>query len=288
MRMPRVVAIVVLAAACASPLRASSVPSSNGVAFALHDDGAVVVPVMINGAGPFAFLLDTGSTHTSIGAALAARLAAPVVARARVITATGSEMSLVVRLGALEVGQSRADGILASVVPDGRLAIADRSVSGILGQDFLARFIYTLDYRHRRLSWDAGEADAKGAARLALRESQGRYLVELPQGRDRVVALVPDSGVDGLVVFERPGNAALTAEGQVGGLSLATVTGRRDVRLGRLRRLQIGAMTLWDQPVAIVRRPEADAPEGDGLLPLHLFASVSFNGRDGYLIVRSR
>ena len=42
-----------------------------------------------------------------------------------------------------------------------------------------------------------------------------------------------------------------------------------------------------DQVAAVVPRPEVDAPEGDGLLPLHLFASVTFASHAGYLIIRA-
>ena len=53
-----------------------------------------------------------------------------------------------------------------------------------------------------------------------------------------------------------------------------------------LRTLRLGTLTLKDYPVAVVPRDPDDAVEGDGLLPLHLFASVTFNARESYLIVR--
>jgi hypothetical protein len=51
---------------------------------------------------------------------------------------------------------------------------------------------------------------------------------------------------------------------------------------------RIGDILLRDQRVVVVERPEADAPGGQGLLPLQLFASVSFNARGRYLVARAR
>jgi hypothetical protein len=47
-------------------------------------------------------------------------------------------------------------------------------------------------------------------------------------------------------------------------------------------------VTIRDQRVAVVARDPADVLEGDGLLPLHLFASVTFNARALEIIIRER
>jgi hypothetical protein len=63
------------------------------------------------------------------------------------------------------------------------------------------------------------------------------------------------------------------------GAELRGLGSRSGVRIGNLRQLVVGATTLKDRPVAVVERPEPDAPDYDGLLPLHMFAGVSFNRR---------
>ena len=50
-----------------------------------------------------------------------------------------------------------------------------------------------------------------------------------------------------------------------------------------VRELRVGDITLRNQPAVAVMRTETDAPDGDGLLPLHHFASVSFNA-SGYIV----
>jgi hypothetical protein len=57
-------------------------------------------------------------------------------------------------------------------------------------------------------------------------------------------------------------------------------------RVLNLRQLMVGATTLKDRAAAIVERSAPDAPDYDGLLPLHMFASVSFNSLGRYLAVR--
>jgi hypothetical protein len=53
-----------------------------------------------------------------------------------------------------------------------------------------------------------------------------------------------------------------------------------------MRELRIGDLTVRDQQVAVIARDESDVLEGDGLLPLHVFASVTFNAREQCLVLR--
>ena len=101
---------------------------------------------------------------------------------------------------------------------------------------------------------------------------------------------MPDSGTNGLVVFERAGGVPLSMEPLPRGSELESSSGqRRAVEMRRIHEpADRRASTLRDQIAAVVSRPEADAPEGDGLLPLHQFASVTFGSQAGYLVIRAR
>ena len=266
----------------------ASAPES--VPFRLGDDGAVVVPVFVDGRGPLPFLLDTGASASAVLEGLARELALPPVARTSVVTTVGSHRCAVVRLGRVSLGAAQALNLLASVVPASRLDLTGAAIQGILGQDFLSGFNYTLDYRRRRILWSApgGPAPDRDEVRLTLRRSRGRFLVELPQEGDRVVHFVPDTGANGLVVFDRPGAWALPAESLPGRYEVSDSSGRRAVEARRIRALRIGQLTLRDQVAAAISRPQSAATEGDGLLPLHFFASVTFESREGYLVIRVR
>ena len=166
---------------------------------------------------------------------LAVEAGAPVVAKAAVVSIGQETSRLVVRLDRVEAGPAARPDILASVIPDEELRALAPGVDGVLGQDFLATFDYTIDYRKRTLSWEADPAPLKSADhRFKLRPEEGRYLVEIPEGegRERALRLVPDSGAAVMVLYERDGHLPL----QIG-------RGRRPVDVDRtLRRTPRGAV----------------------------------------------
>lgn len=206
------------------------------------------------------------------------------------VTPVGQRNRVVARLGRVSVGDAHALGLLASVAAAPQLDVAGVAVQGILGQDFLSGFNYTLDYRRCRILWTGAGArtPARDEVRLTLRRSEGRFLVELPQEHERIVRFVPDSGANGLVVFDRPGAWALPSDPLQDRYEASDLSGRRTVEARRIRALRIGHFTLRDQVAAVVSRPQSTASEADGLLPLHLFASVTFESREGYLVIRVR
>ncbi len=57
--------------------------------FQLGLQGGVMVPVMVNGNGPFIMLLDTGATHSVISEEVAAIAGARAVAKSTVISPVG-------------------------------------------------------------------------------------------------------------------------------------------------------------------------------------------------------
>ena len=113
---PRIVICVVVWVIGMRPAAVGAAPA-RFVAFSLDEHGAIVVPVFIDGAGPFSFLLDTGSSRSAIGDDLAARLAAPAVARTLVVTAAGTAMRPVVRLGSVSLGSAASMSATLDATP---------------------------------------------------------------------------------------------------------------------------------------------------------------------------
>jgi len=74
----------------------------------------------------------------------------------------------------------RADGLTATTVPPAAAAALGADVDGVLGQDFLSRFAFTIDYRRSRIVWHEADYVPVGS-RLTLVPAQDRWLVELPQ-----------------------------------------------------------------------------------------------------------
>jgi hypothetical protein len=253
------------------------------IRFELDDHGAVIIPAFVNGLGPLRFLVDTGSSGSAITESLQTRLAAPIVAKTETITAAGRAFLPVARVDRISVGHVTSHA-LVTILPAGALAAAAVNLDGVLGQDFLGQYSYTIDYGARTLTWNVAAGDGRGM-RLPLVSRDGRLLVELAQGRDRVIHLVPDSGTDGLVLFSRAGVMPLALDALPLRTQLTGMVGSESVTPAIVRRLQVGTITLRDQPAVTVARNEADAPAGDGLLPLHHFSSVTFSTA-GYIVFR--
>ncbi|MEO6236418.1 MAG: retropepsin-like aspartic protease [Vicinamibacterales bacterium] len=252
--------------------------TARSVPLTIDNRGGVLIDVRVNDAGPFTFLVDTGAGRSVIADDLARQVAAPVVAKSEVVTSVGSDMRLVVRLASVTVASARMADVLAPTVPASQLARLAPGVRGVLGQDFLSAFNYTLDYRRRRLTWD--EPRTCGAAgALPMIKAEGRFVVAL-EGRDGApLRLVPDSGSEVLVLFHTnpaPQGSATIRVSSVG-------AGDRAARPIPIAPLRVGGATLRDSSAYLTERVDADA---DGLLPLHGFSSVSFGAGGACLVAR--
>src|SRR6185369_636496 len=123
----------------ASPAAASVVP------FEARQDARIVVPLYLDGTGPWRFLVDTSAGRSAISQAVAVQVGMPMVSPG------------VARLTNLTVGCARAQALLAPTLSSSEVRRLGENVAGVLGQDFLSRFSYTLDYRANRLVWEFGE-----------------------------------------------------------------------------------------------------------------------------------
>jgi hypothetical protein len=260
--------------------------SSAPTAFVSTRPGEIVVPVTIGSRGPYPFLLDTGSTHTAVTAALADALEAVPVARTTMRATAGLLDCVVVELPPVAIAGVVAAGLTATVLPPGARAALGPAVAGILGQDFLSRFSFTIDYRRSRILWH-DRTYAPAGTRLALVPSGDRWVVEIQQpGAAPTYRFVPDSGADTLVIYGEALANRVVTEWLVDPVALASLTGTRTLRTGLVEGLRVGAVTLARQLAVVL--PVAAAGEPDGLLPLYGFDSVFFSARDRCLVIQPR
>lgn len=107
----------------------------------------VYVPMKVNGHGPYEFVLDTGSSNSSVDRSLVRRLGLPRTGQQHPVQGvTGSGMVPVVRVRHWTLGGVAMHGSSLSVVDLGI------GVGGLLGSDELCRFgNVVLDFRHKRL-----------------------------------------------------------------------------------------------------------------------------------------
>lgn len=270
--------VLYLLLASVAPL---SMRAVDATPFTLEPQGGIVVPVMIDGTGPHAFLVDTGASHSAISEDLAGAVGAVPVARTTVSTPAGDRECIVVQIGQLAFGPNVAT-VAATALPTASLRLAG-DVAGVLGQDVLASLRYTIDYRRRHIRWAGPTPDAGQSTVLPLAFHDGLPMVELQHG-STTLRLVADSGSGGLVLFELPGVPfpGMTPGDPVRVDSFHGTTSARSVRIDRFR---VGTSTFHDLPAVLLVRTVAPAHKADGLLPLHLFDRVTFDGPAGRLIL---
>jgi hypothetical protein len=200
-------------------------------------------------------------------------------------SAVGGDERMVVRIDRLQCGALTFEDILPSVVDLGGI---DRAgIDGIVGQDVLASLRYTIDFRRRTvLWWPAVSAPGTGSA-FVLEPSAGRFLVILPQP-GMTLRMVPDSGAGSLLLFQKNQVAVPLVAVLPGHAELRTLTSRVAVRQVRLRELHVGATMLRNVAAVVAEPYHSTAADSDGLLPLHLFEQVTFDGPRRMLILKGR
>jgi predicted aspartyl protease len=236
----------------------------------------VVVPVQIDGRGPFEFLLDTGTTSTVIRFDLAARLGVAAATPVAVTTATGRRTATLGRVRTLAFGPSVLEDVEVVVHDMPAVRQGDARIVGILGQSALSRLSFTLDHRRRRIAF--------GPAHLPLTPQVGRVgerpvlRADLACDGGGAVRLALDSGIGGLLLYDTPGTPPVTATHWV---TAETNAGTQALRGGQLDALCVGALRLRQVGVAVGEGGAPHPPGEDGLLPTSLFARVHFDGPAG-------
>jgi hypothetical protein len=114
----------------------------------------VILEAYINGAGPYAFLLDTGSQITMIDESLASELnIKPTTTRAAVVGVSlqgkGGKYALV---NSVRVGDSgRVENLYVLTFDMKEIDAAGYAIRGLIGEDFLSHFDATIDNTHNRV-----------------------------------------------------------------------------------------------------------------------------------------
>ena len=253
------------------------------VKFRLIQDYMIIVPVQINDSETLEFLLDTGTNTSVIVPEAAARLNLRAVDRIEIVTVAGSVIAPRSFPSHLALGGKSAANteVLWSDLPE--LRRLDNRIIGILGQNFLRQFNFTLDFRERRINFaDADENQFEQTARLPFEKEKGEILLTL-KIKQTNLKFVLDSGASGLILFAsgcRKLEKRIVPDEQL--MQVSTNAGKNLTQTGWLDKLQVGDKSLPRLPVALLG--EVERAE-DGLLPMRLFRSVYFNNQEGYVIL---
>jgi predicted aspartyl protease len=109
---------------------------------------AMLVPVHINGEGPFEFVLDTGATIMCLDERLIERLSVPVDTRRSGIGAgiRGTGQIQLVRLDSVRIGAAQANELSACVLDLAHTQALGIEFDGLIGLNFLREFRVTIDF----------------------------------------------------------------------------------------------------------------------------------------------
>ena len=134
----------------------STTPGEVPFELAPPNDAAIIVPVKINGRGPYKFVLDTGATFTCIDQKLVDELKLPEWRGqfgVGVLTPVQGAVKLV-DIDTLEVGNVKATELKACAIEFSRLQTGGLDARGLVGLNFLKSFRMTIDFKKRILRLD--------------------------------------------------------------------------------------------------------------------------------------
>jgi predicted aspartyl protease len=114
---------------------------------------SIIVPVKINGRGPYDFVLDTGATFTCLDQEFAAELKLPEWKGSfgTVVVGPGGGGMKLLKVETLEVGSAKATDLTACSIDLNRLAPPGLGVKGLVGLNFLKSYRITIDFQKKFL-----------------------------------------------------------------------------------------------------------------------------------------
>lgn len=198
----RQTALALLATGAASPLQAwAQVPApeqpdpdigpDTTIDTGQSSDKHMMAPVTINGQGPFSFLIDTGANFSCISDRLAAKLALPAQASARVHTVVGVRERRIFLVDDLRLGDRHRRRVKVAA-----LSFPDLEIDGILGVDWLKGQRLVLDFKSGELLITRSRFDESQDKRVVVpaRRRLGQLtIVDADLSGERINAII-DSG----------------------------------------------------------------------------------------------
>ena len=285
---------VAFAPACAAgPNPIEPTPQIVTAKIKLDERSMIIVPVSLNGSGPYDFVLDTGSRKTIVDQKLAGELGLPRVGETTVAGVLTSAEMPVVRVDSLSVGGATVQG--GEVFSADHAATVTGKVRGLLGEDFLRNFDLLIDYRHgviRLESAPGSMAETAVGEHLPLQVTASLHgsltrneLVisgHIRELGDAPMWLRLDSGTNQVILFrDNLGPGAYQAElipiGNFSHWINSSGTARR------IRFLDLGHSSVSN--LVVIALPRRDAVDSDGLLPTSLFDSVLISHLGRFVIL---
>ncbi len=279
MRLPRTLALAFALALATMQARATPLTQDHAA--------RMTIAVMVNGHGPYPFVIDTGADRTVISRELAATLKLPPGAPVRLHDTAGAALVDTVVLDTLAFGGRSVHALQAPV-----LEAANLGADGMIGIDSLHDQHVTMDFANSTFaSMPSADADDAVLANTIVVHGRSRFgqlvLVDADVGGEKVFVIL-DSGAQNSI-----GNAAL--QHMVNAMAarrpptnevISVMGGHTPAHTNTVDEIRLGGMKLLNLPIAYADL-ETFRQFGLGARPaillgmdaLRLFRSVSVDFR---------
>ncbi len=269
-----------------SVLAAQVVQPNEALQFRLRSGYLIIVQTMVNGAGPFDFLLDTGTTRTVIDPGLERQLQAPVVGDVSLTGVLHVRQDQMVQLQDMRLGEVSLSGLRAVVDNLARQKMLAPGIRGVLGEDFLSKFDILIDYKRRLLLFGGAPPAGERCRFETIGQHHGlptanRLLIaaEFMEMSGAKVQLQLDTGAQVPELFPV---AHGSPSFQPWSGFIVTASGTNDITIHSNITIKIGATTVPGLDVVQSRRA---APfDAAGLLPAAIFRRIYISHSGGFVV----
>jgi hypothetical protein len=227
-------------------------------------------------------IIDTGASSCSVSPRIARALQLSAEYRVLNVTPAGQRLIPGSRSVEAELGTRVARNVEFLWQESRGLREAGLEVDGVIGQSFLSRFNYLLDYKSRQLVLDSVDEPLTSTAgkRIKFTRVAGRMLLPAMNPADGSMRLILDSAASNVFLW-RDGKR----QGSGTPATLIVMNGRRAVSLVHMPLLVVGDQVLQRLDAVVAPSPDEERQE-DGLLPAALFQSIYVSNSEAFVKLR--
>jgi len=208
----------------------------------------------------------------------------PPAGKVRLNSLAGSKTVTLTTLQTLAMGSAQARNLPVLIQDLSEARKVDPSITGIVGQNFLCRFNYLLDYLAHSIQLELSTEirTAIEGVPVPMQTTGNRMIVVVEaqsHGREKL-RLTLDSGASAVMFVGHPSEVIDLRENETG---MGTDGGFGAV-VGRVNLLTVGQAQFQDIKVLLTREPAYREQIEDGVLPTALFRALYVNNKEGFVI----
>lgn len=250
-------------AAPATPAPEAAAPASTPTAIAYDRSNRMTLPVTIDGAGPFGFIVDTGAEHTVISNELARTLNLPQAGSARVVGVARETTVDLYRIDDLRLAGLAGAGVTVAALDEAHIG-----APGMLGIDSMANHRILFDFLAQRmdirpstraeLRQRAADLDPN-AITVTGRRIGGRLILSDAEIGGRRIDVVIDTGAQSSIGNDALRRLVLETRQYNSRFGIADAHGANGgtlaVAISSIERINVGGVSFTDMPIAFGNSP---------------------------------